>query len=593
MKKRFLITTSLEQDIKTNTPLLLLGEWCRPIPKRDKFKKLDFKVLPYHWDDRSKLHKDYLYLDKFYEKLLLEITFKLNQIHGTSYDIRYWRIVIGPWLGFFLQIIFDRWSSIQSAINKFELCGTYIQSFEKDLLIPKSMKHFNELCRSEKWNHFIYSYIIKNYTKLNYVNKAATTKDVEEKTHFKYSSNYKYKEIITNYINLVAKFFQKKDDIFFINTYLSKKDNILLSLKFFQIPMFYSNYTNNYLDNTNFKIEYKKRQWKLEDDESNDFESFAKAIIPMQFPRVYLEGYNFMNKRVSLSQWPSKPKAIFTSSSFMVNDFFKLYAAKKVYEKKPLIIGQHGGGIGTHLFAFYEKHQLDICDLYLSWGWTDSLRPKIKSVGILKNKKPLKVNHQSQNKITLLAAKLSINSYHIHSAPISTQSLNYFNDQCVFINTLDIKIKNALTVRLKQMENGQEPSPQRWKIEFPDINFDNGLSNINKLLKESRLCISTYNATTFLETISMNVPTVMFWNPNHWELREPAKSYFNNLKKVGVFHETPESAARHVNIIWQDVGAWWNSEIVKDAIKVFRENYCKQPNNLVNEVYYQIKKVLN
>ena len=36
---------------------------------------------------------------------------------------------------------------------------------------------------------------------------------------------------------------------------MSKIDNILLSLKFFQIPTFYSNFTNNYLDNTNFKID--------------------------------------------------------------------------------------------------------------------------------------------------------------------------------------------------------------------------------------------------------------------------------------------------------------------------------------------------
>ena len=61
MDKRFLITTSLKEAIPTNQPLLLLGEWCRPFLKKDRFKDLNVKVLPYHWNDRSKLHKDYLY----------------------------------------------------------------------------------------------------------------------------------------------------------------------------------------------------------------------------------------------------------------------------------------------------------------------------------------------------------------------------------------------------------------------------------------------------------------------------------------------------------------------------------------------------
>ena len=91
MVKRFLITTALEGKIPTNQPLLLLGEWCKPFSKKNKFKNLNIKVLPYHWDDRSKLHRDYLYLDALYEKLLIELTFKLNKIHGTQHKTRYWR----------------------------------------------------------------------------------------------------------------------------------------------------------------------------------------------------------------------------------------------------------------------------------------------------------------------------------------------------------------------------------------------------------------------------------------------------------------------------------------------------------------------
>ena len=42
---------------------------------------------------------------------------------------RYWRILIGPWLGYFLQILFDRWSSIQQVLSLEEDFETTILNY--------------------------------------------------------------------------------------------------------------------------------------------------------------------------------------------------------------------------------------------------------------------------------------------------------------------------------------------------------------------------------------------------------------------------------------------------------------------------------
>ncbi len=590
MDKRFLITTSLEEAIPTNQPLLLLGEWCRPFLKKDRFKNSNVKVLPYHWNDRSKLYKDYLYLNQFYEKLLIELTSKLNKIHGTQYETRYWRILIGPWLGSFVHIIFDKWSSIQSAVNNFELSGTYVQSFEDDSFIPCNMTNFDELAESVEWNHFIYSYIIKNYTTINCIDNI-TVRKIKKKKRSVDQSQFtpRLKEKIIRSINFICRFFQRNSDIFFINTYLSRKNKILLSLKFFQIPMFYN---NDLLYNPEVKVEKEKRQWKLHGSNISNFEAFARSIISKQIPTIYLEGYNLLNRKVSLLSWPSRPKIIFTSNSYSGNDLFNLYSAKKTEEGFPLVIGQHGGGVGTHLFAFYEKHQVDICDLYLSWGWSDNSKPHIKPVGIFLTKKTFKINYGSKTSILLVALRQNRQIAHIYSSPIASQLLDYFNDQCKFIDNLDSQIKNNLILRLPPIKENYSPSIERYMTKFSDITIDDGSSNINKLLKKCRLCVSTYNSTTFLITISMNIPTIMFWNPNHWELREPAKTYFDKLKEVGVFHETPESAARYINMIWQDIDSWWNSEIVKKTIVKFKNYYCHTPNNLVDQIHLQLQNLI-
>jgi len=590
VKKRFLVTTALSETIDRKEPLLLLGEWCRSSLTDKKNIKYDLTVLSYHWDDREKLHKDFLYLDELYEKLLVELTNKLNEIHGTNHRIKYWRILIGPWLAYFIQIIFDRWSNIQLANTNFQLLGTSILDFKEHSFIPKDMKDFTKFIVSDEWNHFIYSYIIKNYTNIIYTNTPTEKKFV--KVHHAQNLNFKrrIKKYLLDKVNYITNIFIKKDDALFLNTYLPIKSNIELSLKMSQVPSFF-----DYQNNFNFdeiEVEKNKRTWTLNGSNKNEFETFARSIIPKQFPILYLEGYNYLLNKVNDLPWPSEPKLIFTSSSYSTDDKFKLYTANKNEKGTPLVIGQHGGGIGTHQFAFYEKHQIEISDLYLTWGWKDTSRLKLKAVGNLKEKKPLTLKSKLKNKILLTALNMPFQSSHLYSAPISSQVLYYFNDQCKFIDNLNPTLKNKLIIRLKYVEKNYEPSLKRWKEKFPKITIDEGSANLDKLIKKSKIFVSTYNGTTFIESFSMNIPTIIFWDPKYWEINKSAEKYFNQLKKVGVFHDNPESAAKHINKIWNDIDTWWESKEVKASVDTFKNYYSYKPKKFVDRIYSELQKVI-
>ena len=86
-------------------------------------------------------------------------------------------------------------------------------------------------------------------------------------------------------------------------------------------------------------------------------------------------------------------------------------------------------------------------------------------------------------------------------------------------------------------------SDRPMRDRFPGLCIDEGRSPLTDLVRQSFMCIYTYNGTTYLESLSMNVPTVIFWNPAYWELHDSAVPYFEELKRVGIFHQTPESAA--------------------------------------------------
>ena len=160
MVKRFLITTALEETWRHEEPVLFLGEWCRRYSRRERWSSMDAEVLPYHWDDREKLYADYQDLQDFHERLLQDLTVQLNQIHGGDHSLRYWRILIGPWLGFFIQMLFDRWTSIQRAIRQHELSGTMVLTGREETLVPNDMEDFRHLFVEEEWNHHLYAAIL-------------------------------------------------------------------------------------------------------------------------------------------------------------------------------------------------------------------------------------------------------------------------------------------------------------------------------------------------------------------------------------------------------------------------------------------------
>ncbi len=98
-------------------------------------------------------------------------------------------------------------------------------------------------------------------------------------------------------------------------------------------------------------------------------------------------------------------------------------------------------------------------------------------------------------------------------------------------------------------------------------------------LLRSRLFVYTYNSTGFLETLGRNIPTVMFWNPDCWELRAEARPLFETLAGAGIFFQDPVAAAKHVNAVWHDVAGWWSQDSVQSAVRAFCAQYVRSVEN--------------
>ena len=174
-------------------------------------------------------------------------------------------------------------------------------------------------------------------------------------------------------------------------------------------------------------------------------------------------------------------------------------------------------------------------------------------------------------------------SYQMFSAPIAASGvLSYFNDQYRFVRELSRENQEQLLVRLSRIDY-RWCQMARWNSEFPGIECCHADTSMLEHTKESRLFVCTYNATTYLETFVANFPTVIFWNPDHWELRSSARPYFEELYRVGILHGTPESAAVKVNEISHDSAAWWNQPEIQRAKDEFSFRFARTSDNWLNE----------
>lgn len=577
-----LVTTAIEKTWGSDEDVLFLGAWCKNYARRHVYEQRTYQTLRYIWDDRVQLYSDYEFLSEIYERLLLQLGAKLNEIHGTCHSDKYWRILLGPWLGFFVQILFQRWSSISSATSNFKVTDTVLLTDKTICMVPNEMSEFTNMMAGDRWNHFICGRILQyqgdvSCTVLN------SDEDDSNVIHAKRPSiRHRLRVLLVATWNFCLSPFVKQKDLFFIQTYLPFFEELKLKLRFRQVPQ---NIRSEPLHSVPLNVE--KRKWHLQGDNDNNFDSFLRMMIPDQIPKLYLEGFENIKKHSASLTWPKSPKVIFTSNSHMFDDLVKNWVASKVEEGSCLVIGQHGGG-PFHSINFQTEHELAICDRYLSPGKGNTWHPKVRNVGQLFARK---WKNDPEGGALLIQLSTPRYSFAIASMVQSDDYTKYLNAQMRFVQLLPSRIRNSLTVRLNE-DNYLHCAQERWHDRFPDIAIDPGIQNIHRIFSQSRLIICTYAATTYNQTIAANAPTIIFWDPKYSQLHESTKPYFDDLKRVGIFHETPESAAKHVSKIWDNVDAWWQCPEVQEVRKSFCENYAYLPEDLLCRIEAVLREVM-
>lgn len=557
----FLVTTAEESTWNTDEPILFLGEWCRRPMRHDLWQNLDAAMLPYHWDDRDKYFRDYQFLESRYERLLSYLSERLGAMHGLTTDVRHWRIIIGPWLRFFVDAIFDRYESVRSAYESGAVRDTWVLRYDLIDCVPADFQEFYSQFTGDGWNHIVFAECIRS------IGLPHTVRD--EALQPRPASGVapdRIDQLATALLDVYGRVLPARlNKVVLVSGGIPKRQLSRLQCALGQLP-----YVKSPVLDTRFgRPDPRLRALLADHDGETPFERLLDMLIPAWIPRAYVENFTEL-RNTALAEFPRDPKVIATASAYQSDEGFKMWAANHAMKRVPLVVVQHGGNMGIGRFSQSEDHQLRIADVFTSWGWTREGYDAVQPMPALKLA-DMTVVADNRGDILITLASYPRYFYCHYCVPVAGQVLEYVHEQVRFMSAVSPEFSASLKLRLDLAEFGWDIPGLLTRAGF-GASIESTRATLADRLNGCRIAVSTYNATVFLETLAANFPTLVFFDPNRFEVRAEAQPMMNRLRQVGILHDTPECAARALNTIGNDVQEWWRRPAVQRA----REEFCDQ-----------------
>ena len=122
-------------------------------------------------------------------------------------------------------------------------------------------------------------------------------------------------------------------------------------------------------------------------------------------------------------------------------------------------------------------------------------------------------------------------------------------------------------------------------------------SNIKKIngkikIKKFKIAIYSYDSTGFFEHLSLNKPVIGLWRNPINDVNEKSKKHYSALSNVGVIYEDHLQLAKFLNKNWENIGDWWFSKEVQNAINFFTSEYSLYEKRPVKEFVSKINKII-
>ena len=574
---KLLVTTALEETWGREEDLVFLGEWCKRYDRRNVWSQRVHETVTFHWNDRQKLKRDYTYLESLHGVLLRSLAASLNDFHKVDHSVRYWQILVDPWLLSYLAVSFDRWESLRSAVETHREFEYVARDGLEGLLTPFSYTEFLSSAFSDHWNQAFYQRIIESEAPSIYSCSARISGAPDGTATEPEAAPLQRRSMLGRMLAGVDRFLGNaapKNDVALLGSTFSLRALIRLSLALGQAPRLYL---------AEFGAPLRERDWqalnigrpdprarlRLAFQAGSPFELFVKRWIVDDLPRCLVEHYPAMRARAK--EVAVRTKVIVTGSSHWGDAYAKVWFAEQVHQGAKLVVTEHGGSLPPfrELFDF----EVDIADAKATWFLPyhrkDTQLPPARIVGrFIKSRSPF-FGPKGQLYCSVIGNECARWVHRVHFYPMAHQWLDSFNMVCRFQEMLDIEIKGLF--RFKPHHGGDHGWITRQRLS-DTLGQGKTYSDqpIDRVFAASKVIVCTYPETTFAEAMASGAPTILMYAAHLYELNPVALPLLEILRSAGIVYTDAASAAAHLNAIWADPDQWWNSDTVRHARAEFR-----------------------
>ncbi|NQU58723.1 MAG: hypothetical protein HQ513_15965 [Rhodospirillales bacterium] len=297
-------------------------------------------------------------------------------------------------------------------------------------------------------------------------------------------------------------------------------------------------------------------------------ESFLKVlgtVIEHTAPQILFSGFTDLEREALTHKY--YPGRLSVTHSVNVDESYQIINALAVENGERLIGNQHGGWVGTALTGTWSSEVDYTYEAYITWGWTHHQDFVVKALPLPSPKlSEIRDKHRFRNDdLVYVGTQMVIQNDRIDSRPSPTGWLAYRKMKCVFLEGLSEQPAAALLYRpyLRKQEALEDGS--YLKKHFPHIRILE--ADLERAMLKCRLLVIDHPGTTFHRAMAANIPTVCFWDPKDWPMCRQAEPLFQTLRDNDMLFDDPQSAAGHINKIWNDVPGWWKGDKVQTARK--------------------------
>jgi putative transferase (TIGR04331 family) len=582
----YLITTADERTWKFDKPVIFLDDKCLTTERKQIWQNLDhcvFEEDSNFMEDKIKLTNE---VKNRISAILIEIVSILNDHHQTSFSPNFWQILIGHWLEIYVGTFLEREHQIKAILKSKIITGATFIKIENSMLVPRDLNSMVQNFKNPAWQSSIDLKILSNLTGVSFnFDSIEESFNILPNEVLKVNSplSYKFSSLIMKAYNKVAISLTRNNEAFINSTYLPPLHEALLELSYFQLPKSWRP-SMQYTEFAAPDLDLRKNLCKklLNGGQSDLIKNELFNLIPI----CYLEGFSNLYNEIQKVNLPKNPKFIFTSNDFASYELFKMYAAVNSERKIQYIVGQHGNQYGTNRLSSPMLEERT-CSKFITWGWESFDRRYVPGFVFKGVGRKLTYDHKGGLVLVLFPLGIGRDLFSANYLPNL-----YFDDQKKFLGLLNNEIVQKVTLRFHRgTTNSIESDVNKFKEINSSFLIDSSGAKIEELISRNRLCIFSYDSTGLLENLAMNIPTLAYWQFEMQHLNEKAKFYYQLLVDVGIIHFSPESAAKKINQIWDDVDTWWRCTTVQIAREQFCNEYARSTDTPIRTLRRIIKSV--